>query len=197
MSVAEAARRVGMSEADLRSVNTIPPRMLIKAGSVLIVPRSAKTQDDVASHVADNGQLNLAPENVTRRTTVKAGKHDTVASIARRYRLSAAQVADWNNVGASAAFKAGQQVVLYLPVRTAAGKTGRAAGAKSGARRRGCARSRFPSVSVKTGPRAAELQLRFGGGRVRASRFRPGAAATSSAASRSARPARRAPARRP
>ena len=133
MTVSEAARRVGMSEADLRSVNAIPPRMLIKAGSVLIVPRSAKVQNDVTSHVADNGQLNLAPEKVTRRTTVKAGRNETVASIARRYKLSAAQVADWNDVGASAAFKAGQQVVLFLPVRTTVRSTVRAK-AKSGVR---------------------------------------------------------------
>ncbi|HWI78117.1 MAG TPA: transglycosylase SLT domain-containing protein, partial [Ramlibacter sp.] len=119
MSVAQAARRVGMNESDLRSVNAIPPRMLIKAGSVLIVPRSAKMQDDVASHVADNGQLSLAPEQVTRKTTVKAGKHDSVASIARRYRLNVGQVAEWNGVGTAAAFKAGQAVVVYLPVRTA------------------------------------------------------------------------------
>ncbi|NKE64894.1 transglycosylase SLT domain-containing protein [Ramlibacter sp. RBP-2] len=125
MSVAEAARRVGMSESDLRSVNTIPPRMLIKAGSVLIVPRGAKMNRDVADHIADNGQLNLAPEQVTRRTTVKAGKRDTVQSIARRYRLNAAQVADWNDVGASAAFKPGQRVVVYLPVRSAARVPGR------------------------------------------------------------------------
>ncbi len=117
MSVVEAARRVGMTEADLRSVNTIPPRMMIKGGSVLLVPRSGKMQADVASHVADNGQLSLAPENVTRKTLVKAGKNETVASIARRYRLSPAQVADWNDVGASAAFKLGQQVIVYLPVR--------------------------------------------------------------------------------
>jgi membrane-bound lytic murein transglycosylase D len=126
MSVTEAARRVGMNEGDLRNVNTIPPRMLIKAGSVLIVPRSAKMQDDVTGHVADNGQLNLAPEIVTRRTTVKAGKRDTVATIARRYRLSPAQVADWNDVGASAAFKAGQQVVVFLPVKTGAHISSRA-----------------------------------------------------------------------
>ncbi|HEY0884012.1 MAG TPA: transglycosylase SLT domain-containing protein [Ramlibacter sp.] len=125
MSVAEAARRVGMSESDLRTVNAIPPRMLIKAGSVLIVPRSAKMNRDVADHIADNGQLNLAPERVTRRTTVKAGKRDTVQSIARRYRLNAAQVADWNDVGASAAFKPGQRVVVYLPVRSAARAPGR------------------------------------------------------------------------
>jgi membrane-bound lytic murein transglycosylase D len=146
MSVGEAARRVGMSESDLRSVNAIPPRMLIKAGSVLIVPRSAKMNQDVTSHLADNGQLSLAPEQVTRRTTVKAGKRDTVASIARRYRLSAAQVADWNDVGASAAFRAGQQVVLYLPLRSAgrSGSTVRKSAASKSSRRVAPSASRAP-----------------------------------------------------
>jgi membrane-bound lytic murein transglycosylase D len=126
MTASEAARRIGMKESDLRTVNTIPPRMLIKAGSVLIVPRSAKIQNDVAGHVADNGQLKLAPERVTRRTTIKARKHDTVASIAKRLRLSADQVADWNDVGPSARFKTGQQVVVYLPVKTGAKARSRA-----------------------------------------------------------------------
>jgi membrane-bound lytic murein transglycosylase D len=119
MSVSDAARRVGMSESELRSVNSIPPRMLIKAGSVLIVPRRNASQTDVPDHVADNGQLSLAPEIVLRRTVVRAGKRDSVASIARRYKLSAAQVAEWNNVAASASFRPGQQVVLQLPVRQA------------------------------------------------------------------------------
>jgi membrane-bound lytic murein transglycosylase D len=136
MSVAQAARRVGMSEADLRQVNAIPPRMLIKAGSVLIVPRSAKMQDDVAGHVADNGQLSLAPEQVTRKTVVKAGKRDTVATIARRYRLNVKQVADWNDVGTSAAFKAGQSVVVYLPVRTGAHSSARGKPRAAGHHRR-------------------------------------------------------------
>ena len=51
MSVADAARRVGMSESELRSVNSIPPRMLIKSGSVLIVPRSSATQSDELARV--------------------------------------------------------------------------------------------------------------------------------------------------
>jgi membrane-bound lytic murein transglycosylase D len=108
-----------MSEADFRAVNNIPPRMLIRAGSVVLAPRTAKTENDVALHVADNGQLSLAPEVVTRRTVLKARKGDSVASIARRYKLTAAQVADWNDVGASAAFKLGQQIVVFLPVRAA------------------------------------------------------------------------------
>ena len=120
MNPGEAARRTGMSEADLRGVNNIPPRMLIKSGSTLLVPRSAKMEDDVASHVADNGQVSLAPEIVTRRTTVKARKGESVASIANRYQLSAANVAAWNNVSASSAFKAGRQVVVFLPINSRA-----------------------------------------------------------------------------
>jgi membrane-bound lytic murein transglycosylase D len=147
MTAAEAARRVGMKEADLRTVNTIPPRMLIKAGSVLIVPRSAKMQNDVASSVAENGQLKLAPEQVTRRTTVKARKNDTVASVAKRLRLSAAQVAGWNDVAASASFKAGQQVVVYLPVKTGVKSRARA-GAKTAVRAKAGVHGAKPSATA-------------------------------------------------
>jgi len=126
MTVAEAARRTDMSENDLRSLNNIPPRMMIKAGSALIVPRSATTRQDVSSHLADNGQVALAPEIVTRRTSVRAAKGETVASIARRYKVSAANVADWNDVKPGAAFKVGQQVVMYLPVRQIAAAKPRA-----------------------------------------------------------------------
>ncbi|MES2938056.1 MAG: transglycosylase SLT domain-containing protein [Pseudomonadota bacterium] len=140
MSVSEAAKRVGMPENDLRAANTIPPRMLIKAGSVLIVPRSGGNQDkDVASHVADNGQLSLAPEITARRVVIKAGKRDSVASVARRYRLNPAQVAEWNGVAPAAAFKAGQQVVLHLPIRAGASAPIRAA-AKATARPAAAAR---------------------------------------------------------
>lgn len=120
MNPAEAARRTGMSEADLRGVNNIPPSMLIKAGSTLLVPRSAKMESDVTSHVADNAQVSLAPEILTRRTTIKARKGESVATIAKRYGLSASSVAEWNDVGMSAAFKLGHQVVVFLPLQRAA-----------------------------------------------------------------------------
>ena len=126
LSVADAAQRVGMSESALRSLNDIPPRMLIKAGSALMVPRSADVQNDVNERIADNGQLAFTPEIVTRRTTVRAGKRDTVASIAQRYKVSASSVADWNDMKLGAAFKTGQQVVLHLPMRASAGHQGTA-----------------------------------------------------------------------
>jgi membrane-bound lytic murein transglycosylase D len=114
MRPADAAKRVGMSEADFRAVNAIPPRVVIKAGSSLLVPRSNTMSQDVAVKVADNGQLSLAPEVVLKRTLVKAGKAENVATIARKYRVNADQVAQWNKVGMSASFKPGQQVVLFL-----------------------------------------------------------------------------------
>ncbi len=117
MSTTDAAQRVGMAESDLRSINGIPPRMLIKAGSALIVPRSSTTRQDVTEHVADNGQISLTPEIVTHRTTVRAGKNDSVANLARRYRVSAASIAGWNDIKVGAALKSGATVVLYLPVR--------------------------------------------------------------------------------
>ena len=123
LSVSEVAKQVGMSENDLRSVNNIPPRMLIKAGSTLLVPRSAKVTNDVTSHVADNAQISLAPEIVTRRTTVKARKGETVASLAKRYGLSSVNVAEWNSTSVTSAFKLGQQVVVYLPVKAQTKRT--------------------------------------------------------------------------
>ncbi len=139
MSPAEAARRTGMSEAELRAINNIPPRVVITTGSTLLVPRSARMAQDVAVHVADNGQIGLAPEILTRRTVVKARKGESVASMAKRYHLSASSVAEWNKTGAASAFKTGQQVVLFLPhTNTAAAKAhhGRAVVAKAGTARR-------------------------------------------------------------
>jgi membrane-bound lytic murein transglycosylase D len=120
MNPAEAARRTGMTEPDLRSINNIPPRMLIKAGSTLLVPRSGKSESDVTSQVADNGQVSLAPEIITRRTMVKARKGESVATLAQRYGLSSASVAGWNKISTSAAFKKGQSVVIFLPVKNSA-----------------------------------------------------------------------------
>ncbi len=59
---AEAAKAVGMPEAQLREVNRIPARMLVRAGSTLLVPRSAQHAHDVTERVADNATMALSPE---------------------------------------------------------------------------------------------------------------------------------------
>ncbi len=114
MRTAEAAKRVGMSEAEFRSVNAIAPRMLIRAGSSLLIPRAPNIHHDVAERVADQGQLSVTPEAVLKRTTIKAGRGDTVNSVAKRYKVDADQVARWNKVNPSATFRTGQTVTLML-----------------------------------------------------------------------------------
>ncbi len=71
---AEAAKRIGMSEIEFRTINQIPPRMTISAGSSLLVPRPSHIEKDVSEHVADNGQLTLAPEVIPKRAVRKPGK---------------------------------------------------------------------------------------------------------------------------
>jgi membrane-bound lytic murein transglycosylase D len=70
----DAAKRVGMTEQALRSVNNIPPRMVIKAGSSLLVPRAIHLETDVAVHLADNGQLSLSADGVSKKATRKPGQ---------------------------------------------------------------------------------------------------------------------------
>jgi membrane-bound lytic murein transglycosylase D len=111
---ADAAKRVGMSEAELRQVNQIPSQMLIRAGSTLLVHRPPGMSVDVSERVADTGQLSLSPDRVPQKTTVKAGKKETVTSLAQRYKLSPQDVAAWNKLNTTSTLKAGQSVVLYL-----------------------------------------------------------------------------------
>ena len=124
----EAARQVGMSEAQLREVNRIPLRMLVKAGSTLLVPRGEHRQADVSVEVADNATMALAPEApALRKLSLKAGRKDSVASVAKRYRVNAAQVAQWNGVAPGASFAPGQTIVMYVGGGKAArGKTAHA-----------------------------------------------------------------------
>jgi membrane-bound lytic murein transglycosylase D len=116
LNPAEVARRVGMSESQLRDVNRIPARMLVKAGSTLLVPRHTETTRDVSEHVADTASISLAPEaQPGRRLVVRAGpKGESVAALAQRHRVAAAQLASWNAVPANGAFKPGQQVVMFV-----------------------------------------------------------------------------------
>ncbi|HEY2560442.1 MAG TPA: transglycosylase SLT domain-containing protein [Caldimonas sp.] len=115
MKPAEAARAVGMDEDGLREVNHIPARMVIKAGSTLLVPRHGTSVADVSSTVADNATMVLAPDSpLLRKVSLRAGKQDSVESIAHRYRIGASQVAQWNDVGTGARFAPGQTIVVYV-----------------------------------------------------------------------------------
>ena len=146
MKPAEAAQHIGMSEASLREVNRIPPRMLVKAGSTLLVPRTAKRDHDVSEHLAETAMLALAAESRRRTVMHKARKGDTVASVAKRYGVSAKQLAQWNDVAVGSKFAAGTRVTVQLPPKKAS--TTRVAKGKSKGKAKASAGS--PVVKAKT-----------------------------------------------
>ena len=145
MSVNQAAQRAAMSEDELRRVNNIPPRMLVRAGSSLLVRRSGRRDNDVSEFVADHAQLSLQPEVVLRRTTVRARKGDSLERLASRYGVSASSVAGWNKISSSARLKTGQRLTLLLP-RSVSSKS---AGRTSSSKKSKVAASRKKSASSK------------------------------------------------
>ncbi|PZP36490.1 MAG: lytic transglycosylase [Roseateles depolymerans] len=151
MSPAEAAKRTGMPEAQLREVNKIPPRMLVKAGSTLLVPRDEKVVADVSGHLADTASLALAPDAPPlRRVAFKAGKGDTVAGIASRYRVKAEQVAQWNKLSGGARLKPGQALVVYTAYTVKAdAPPARKVAAKAPARSQKVAATKAPAPKAK------------------------------------------------
>jgi len=121
MSAAEAAKQHGLTESQMREMNRIPPRMALREGSTVLVPRSEKHNADVPEHIADNGQILLAPEvreRSVRSVQVRAG--DTLASIARQQKVSVANLRKWNKLSGNPKLKAGQTLFVQAPAASKA-----------------------------------------------------------------------------
>lgn len=117
MTAAEAAQRTGMSEAELRRVNHIPARMKIQRGSALIVPRTDNQGRDVSSHIVQTASLSLAPESGSvRKITVRARAGDTIAKIAARHKVRAADLAAWNKIALTSKLKKGQALTIHQSI---------------------------------------------------------------------------------
>jgi len=164
MRPADAAKQVGMTEASLKDLNHIPPKMLVKAGSTLLVPRSEHRAEDVSESLADNAMMALAPDlPPLKRIAFKAGKRDSVAAIARRYHVSPQQFAQWNKVGVNAGLARGQSLVVFVP----AGRAQVALASKAPAERAGGAQLVRSASQAKGRGKVAERNTR--GSRVVAS----------------------------
>ena len=84
----------------IREVNAIPPNMHPKAGSTVLVPKPSTDADkDIGREIADVATLAYEPDEPPRRKiTIKAGKRDTVTSIAARHKVKPEEIRDWNNL---------------------------------------------------------------------------------------------------
>ena len=114
------ANRFGYKPEVLREVNAIPAKMIVKAGSTILVPKSAKSSDDnIPLQIAEQAQLNIEKAGGnTRKIQINASRKDTLASIAKRYKISSDDIKSWNKLSKDQ-IKAGQKLVLHIPKSTA------------------------------------------------------------------------------
>lgn len=115
MTVSAVSDLVNMSESELREVNRIPPRVKIKAGSTLVIRRQNEFQKDVSEQVLDNAKIDFAPEITLSKKYVKIKPKDTIESFSRRYGLTPALVAQWNNISVKTSLKGTKGLVIYVP----------------------------------------------------------------------------------
>ena len=81
---ADVARQVGMSESELRAVNRIPPRMLVKAGSTLLVHAQPAQVGRRVGEDRRQRHMLLAPDRRRAARHLQGGKGgDSVAAVAR------------------------------------------------------------------------------------------------------------------
>jgi membrane-bound lytic murein transglycosylase D len=130
MKASEASKMLNMTEADLRSVNTIPNGMQVKQGSTLLVARQGAMDSDVTEHLADNAQISFAPEIILRRIMVKVQKGDTLMTLASRHDVTPNNIAAWNKLKMPVALKPGQSIAILVPT-TASSKGSKASVKKS------------------------------------------------------------------
>jgi membrane-bound lytic murein transglycosylase D len=110
---AAIAARFGISEVALRDANRIPPKMRIRPGSTLLVPRPGHIKQDISASVANSAALMMEPDlPAFVRVTHTVRKGESLAMIAKRYRVTETQIRGWNKIGASVA--AGQKLSLQV-----------------------------------------------------------------------------------
>ena len=107
-SLDKLAPRFGLSVAKLKSVNGLSPRTKVSNGQALLVPLNGKNAD--AEFEAFNTHLAPGYPTSGRTLTHTVRKGETLASIARHYRVSLAKLHDWN-VGVEQ-IKPGQAITI-------------------------------------------------------------------------------------
>jgi len=115
------AARLNVDVDTLREINRIPKGMRLKAGSTVMIPRSAGRHDqDISASLVDTAMLAVEPDVPdAKRIVVRASRRDTVVSVARRYGVSPRQVQSWNKLSGSK-LVAGQSLVLMVRPNSAA-----------------------------------------------------------------------------
>jgi len=109
----KVAERVGLTEGQLREANRIPPRYRPVAGSTILVPRDGNVADDIAPGFM-TASFTLVPEySGQRQVSYRVRRGDTLATVARRWHVSAEDIVAWNQLHSQALFT-GQRLNLTV-----------------------------------------------------------------------------------
>ncbi len=137
--IEDIAARLNISPDVIRQVNNIPSRSVLKFGSAILVPKTAGYNHDIAPELVENAKLAWERDlPATRLVRVPVRQPTKLAVIAKRYRVSVAELKSWNQIKGDTVGK-GTILKVHMPYRSstaatsrARGKTTRAASLKTG-----------------------------------------------------------------
>jgi membrane-bound lytic murein transglycosylase D len=153
-SIAQVSAKFGLSLDTLRTINGLGPRASIRSGHVLLVPAERPSSDADAS--LTHAVFTTVPQGRTFYHTVRRG--ETLGSIAKRYRVSTADLREWNRMPQSVV-RVGQQLRVTSDVVQATSTAGRSTRGSRAAATRGAKSVRAPAAapaSRKAAPSSAK-----------------------------------------
>ena len=121
-TLASVAKRVGISEEQLREANRVPPRYRLAPGSTILIPRDETMDEDISAESLDATYALVPEQSNLRKVTYRVRRGDTVHSVARRWNVSEKDIVVWNHLTAPTLF-AGQRLELTVPGRAAKSQT--------------------------------------------------------------------------
>jgi len=144
-SIVQVATKFGLSVETLRTINGLGARSRVHGGHLLLVP--AERPSSAADVSLSRAVFTVAPQGRTFFHTVRRG--ETLYSIARRYRVSADELREWNRMPQSAV-RVGQQVRVTSDVVPSASSRGRSTRHSRSAATGGAKSVRPPAKATKT-----------------------------------------------
>ncbi len=123
-SIADMARRIGLSANELATTNGLPDTYRPRTGEVLVLPQNvggalAASPSGWSADIAETAIENATPRSQPAavgspteplRHRVEAG--ETAFEIARQYNVSVTALASWNGLGPNLGIRAGQQLII-------------------------------------------------------------------------------------
>ncbi len=106
------AERFRTTPTELRDLNGIPTGARLRSGATVLVPKLPGIEGDIPADVVENAALLYEPTRTVKRVAVKVRKGESMAGLAKRQRVSVAQIAQWNGFNKTARLQAGQTVFI-------------------------------------------------------------------------------------